>query len=118
LSELFSTCLSQPSAEEDLGEVEGEEEEEEEEDEECASEEENKVSVLKNCFLAMVDTLSKQVLKLSFKMNIQRPVYLRKVIISVSVINSVVLKFVLFSLVQFSVPLCHVVQLGSFFVAI
>jgi CO dehydrogenase/acetyl-CoA synthase beta subunit len=49
------------------GEEEEEEEEEEDEDEECASEEENKVSVLKNCFLAMVDTLSKQVLKLSFK---------------------------------------------------
>jgi CO dehydrogenase/acetyl-CoA synthase beta subunit len=70
--ELFSTCLSQHSAEEDLGDGEGEEEEEEEEeDEECASEEENQVSVLKNCFLAMVDTLSKQVLKLSFKMNIR-----------------------------------------------
>jgi hypothetical protein len=41
----------------------GEEEEEDEEDEEeCASEEETQVSVLKNCFLAMVDTLSKQVL--------------------------------------------------------
>jgi hypothetical protein len=66
-SELFSTCLSQHSAEEDLGDGEGEEEEEDEEDEECASEEENKVSVLKNCFLAMVDTLSKQVLKLSRK---------------------------------------------------
>jgi CO dehydrogenase/acetyl-CoA synthase beta subunit len=53
-----------------LGDGEGEEEEEEEEeDEECASEEE--VSVLKNCFLAMVDTLSKQVLKLSFKMKIR-----------------------------------------------
>ena len=61
-SGLFSTCLSQPSAEEDL--EDGEEEEEEEEDEECASEEENQVSVLKNCFLAMVDTLSKQVLEL------------------------------------------------------
>jgi len=49
----------------------GEEEEEEEEDEEeCASEEENQVSVLKNCFLAMVDTLSKQVLELLFMVNI------------------------------------------------
>jgi CO dehydrogenase/acetyl-CoA synthase beta subunit len=56
-----------------LGDGEGEEEEEEEEEEEdeCASEEESKVSVLKNCFLAMVDTLSKQVLKLSFKVKIR-----------------------------------------------
>ena len=43
------------------GEDEEEEEEEDEDEEECASEEENQVSVLKNCFLAMVDTLSKQV---------------------------------------------------------
>jgi hypothetical protein len=61
--------LSQRSTEEDLGDGE-EEEEDEEDEEECASEEENQVSVLKNCFLAMVDTLSKQVLEQLLMMKI------------------------------------------------
>lgn len=87
----------------------GEDDEEDEEDEEeCASEEENQVSVLKNCFLAMVDTLSKQVL-VTHGENL-RPVYLYKIIISVSVI------FV--PCIHFDVSLCYLAQLCSYFVFI
>nr|CAD7257208.1 unnamed protein product [Timema shepardi] len=56
---LFNTCLSQGSEEAngDSGEDEEEENEDEDEDDE---EDSGQVSVLKTCFLAMVDTLSKQ----------------------------------------------------------
>jgi len=56
---LFSRCLS-PANGDACDVLEGEDEEEEEEEDE-EEEEGAEGAVLKNCFLAMVDTLAKQV---------------------------------------------------------
>lgn len=66
VSELFRSCLRDSSeGESDIDVIEeveedDEDEEEEEEEEESGSGDENQ-AVLENCFLAMVDTLAKQV---------------------------------------------------------
>ncbi|XP_047110312.1 serine/threonine-protein kinase SMG1 [Schistocerca piceifrons] len=59
-AKLFGSSLSQPVDESVVEEDEEEEEDDDDDDDDIVNEDETQASVLRNCFLAMVDTLSKQ----------------------------------------------------------